>query len=70
MKSVHLFLRFLLAVAILFTAATPAMSQNAVPMLINYQGELRDPGTGDPMPDRSYDTLFRIYDAETGGTRL
>jgi len=39
-------------------------------MLINYEGELRSPTTGDPVPDGTYDMRFRIYDVQTGGTHL
>jgi hypothetical protein len=55
-----------------FTGAitVPGTAQDAVPMLINYQGELRSPGTGAPVADGSYDMLFRIYDIEFGGTPL
>ena len=70
MKNLHFSYRFLLSLATLAMITTPAMPQNAVPMLINYQGELRDPGTGDPMSDGSYDMSFRIFDLEAGGTRL
>jgi len=45
-------------------------AQNAVPMLINYQGELRDPATGEPVADGPYDMLFRIHDVESGGSAL
>ncbi|NQT84090.1 hypothetical protein HQ563_13775 [bacterium] len=61
MKNLQLFAHFFLAVTILLLVTTPAMPQNVVPMLINYQGELRDPATGDPM-EGTYDILFRIYD--------
>jgi hypothetical protein len=40
----------------------------AVPRLINYQGKLTDPATGNPVPDGSYDLTFAIYDTATGGT--
>lgn len=46
------------------------IAQNGVPMLINYQGELRSPTAGEPIPDGSYEMLFRIYDVESGGTPL
>ncbi len=65
-----------LLAGVLVVAATIALlcdrtaAQNAVPMLINYQGELRSPSTGEPVPDGSYEMLFRIYDLELGGAPL
>ncbi len=61
----------LLITALLTFAATSAASaQEAVPMLINYQGELRDPATGGVIADGAYDMALRIYDAESGGSSL
>ena len=45
-------------------------AQSTVPMLINYQGELKSPSTGEPVGDGTYEMLFRIYDVEFGGTPL
>ncbi|NQT82995.1 tail fiber domain-containing protein, partial [bacterium] len=70
MKNLQLLSHVLLATTILTAVATPAMSQTAVPMLINYQAELRDPRTGDVVADGSYDMLIRIYDVESGGSAL
>jgi hypothetical protein len=36
---------------------------------INYQGKLSD-ASGNPVPDGSYDMVFRIYDASSGGNLL
>ena len=47
-----------------------AVGQGAVPTLLNYQGELKDSGTGEAVADGLYDMLFRIYDVESGGTPL
>jgi len=41
-----------------------------VPQLINYQGVLIDPATGDPVADASYEMVFSIYDVESGGTAI
>ena len=38
--------------------------------VLNYQGRLLDPATGNPKPNGSYQMIFRIYDAESGGTAL
>jgi len=54
----------LVVVAALGVVSTPLAAQEAVPMLINYQGELRDPGTGDPL-EGTYDILLRIYNDPT-----
>jgi hypothetical protein len=56
--------------AALLTVISPTYAQNAVPMLINYQGELRRLATAQPVPDGSYSMVFRILDAETAGTEL
>jgi hypothetical protein len=53
-----------------FLIAGPGIAQNAVPMLINYQGELREPATGEPVPDGEYNVTFLIYDLPFGGTSL
>jgi len=42
----------------------------AVPQLINYQGVLTDKTTGDPITSPGLTMKFRIYDAETDGTKL
>jgi hypothetical protein len=61
---------FIVIVASILHISPPAIGQTAVPMLINYQGELDDPVTGDPLPDGTYSMLFRIYDVESGGAPL
>ncbi|MGD2146250.1 MAG: hypothetical protein PVH41_06130 [Anaerolineae bacterium] len=38
--------------------------------LLQYQGRLTDPGTGEPVSDGSYTVVFRIYDVESGGSAL
>ncbi len=55
---------------ILLGATLTASAQEAVPMLINYEGELRGSTTGDPVPDGPYSMRFQIYDVETGGIHL
>ena len=61
---------FIVILASIFLSAKPGTAQNGAPMLINYQGELRSPLTGGPVPDGTYDVQFRIYDMEFGGTPL
>jgi len=39
-------------------------------LLLQYQGRLLDPGTGDPKPDGSYQMILRLYDAASGGSIL
>lgn len=41
-----------------------------VPQLINYQGVLVDPATGQPVPDDSYTITFSIYDVASGGSAI
>ena len=38
--------------------------------LLQYQGRLTDPITGDSLPDGSYTMVFRLYSATTAGTPL
>jgi hypothetical protein len=38
--------------------------------LLQYQGRLTDPDTGEPVPDDSLTMTFRLYDAESGGSPL
>ncbi len=59
-----------LAAVIILVGALAASAQQTVPMLINYQGELRDPATGEVAADGSYDMLLRIFDVESGGTAV
>jgi len=60
----------LLSFALVLVLPIVATGQTAVPMLINYQGELRSPTTGEPVPDGSYNMVFRIYDVVSGGVPL
>jgi len=49
-----------------FLSAGPAL---AAPHAVNYQGILND-SAGSPVPDQTFNMVFRIYDAATGGTLL
>ena len=40
------------------------------PPLINYQGRLLNPGTGEPVDDGPYNATFGIYTADVGGALL
>jgi len=62
--------RLLVFAALVTVVCGPAASQNAVPLLVNYQGELRSPSTGQPLGDGSYEMRFRMYDAESAGNLL
>jgi hypothetical protein len=44
------------------------VTSGGVPLLINYQGHLTNPLTGDPVPDANYQMVFTIYDAATEGS--
>jgi len=59
-----------LSSAIVLILPLAAIPQVGVPMLLNFQGELRSPTTGEPVADGSYNMVFRVYDAESGGTLL
>lgn len=60
-------IRSLILVAL--SMAVMAVSATAVPTVINFQGRLTD-GSGDPLPDGSYDVQFGIYQDSTGGSAL
>ena len=51
-------------------ADEPSGQQGTMSLMMNYQGRLLDPTTGDPKPDGTYTMTFRIYDVSTGGTAL
>ena len=44
--------------------------QAVVTPLLQYQGRLSDPATGDPVADGVYQVSFRLYNVEAGGTPL
>ncbi len=70
MRHLKSFLLFLVTLFAMAGAGTSAQAQAAAPMLLNYQGELRDPATGELVADGSYDMLLRIYDVQSGGSSL
>ncbi|NQT84516.1 hypothetical protein HQ563_15950 [bacterium] len=70
MRDFKSLVQFSVIVGIVFFISGSGLGQNAVPILINYQGELRDPATGMLAADGTYEMLFRIYDVEFGGTPL
>lgn len=70
MRPLELSPSFLIALLVLLAFASPVSSQTAAPVLINYQGELRSPTRGEPVPDGSYDMVFKIYDVQSAGTAL
>ena len=41
---------------------------SALPDLVNFQGLLTDPGTGNPVPDATYSVRFSIWSLASGGT--
>ncbi len=57
------------SLALVLALASVAVAEAAVPQLTNYQGILRN-NSGQPLPDSTYSIMFRLYDAETGGTVL
>ena len=67
-----------MAVAVLLWAtgsagASPPLkpaAQSGAPLLLNYQGRLTDPGTGDLVPDGVYNITFNIHDAAANGTLI
>ena len=54
--------RFILSmILVIFTGITLGQ----VPQLMNYQGALIDPATGQPVPDDTYSMVFSIYNSES-----
>jgi len=49
--------------------ASVAITHSQVPQLINYQGVLTDPATGNPLSG-NFSMVFSIYSVSTGGTAL
>jgi hypothetical protein len=47
-----------------------ARAVSAVSPLLQYQGRLSDPGTGDPVADDTYAMTFSLYDVDSGGSPL
>jgi hypothetical protein len=47
-----------------------ALAPQPVSPLLQYQGRLTDPGTGDPVPDGTYQMTFRLWNAAAAGTAL
>jgi hypothetical protein len=43
---------------------------SAVSPLLQYQGRLTDPGTGEPVADDTYSMVFSLYDVASGGSPL
>jgi hypothetical protein len=59
----------MLLICALALLLVPCLAQADIAEIMSYQGVLRD-GSGNPVPDGSYDVTFRIYDVETAGTAL
>jgi len=70
MRNLALLILVFLVIPIIALIPRSSAAQNAAPMLVNYQGELRSPVPGEPVPDGSYDMVFEIYDAQSAGTAL
>ncbi len=67
----------MLASGAITTADTASSQQVVVSLpdapptpLINHQGYLLNPVTGEPVPDASYNATFELYAAEAGGTPI
>ena len=59
----------MLLICALALLLVPCLAQADISPWMSYQGVLRD-GSGNPVPDGSYNVTFRIYDVDTGGTAL
>lgn len=62
--------RFFNVLMLAFVLTAASVFGQQVPKLMNFQGILKDAGTGTPVSDGTYAITFSIYDAETGGTDL
>jgi hypothetical protein len=60
--------KVIIPLSVLVILSGVAMGQ--VPELINYQGILMDPATGDPVANNIYEMVFSIYDVATGGSAI
>ena len=65
MKKTNLIALFFITFCLLFLSVSYAQ----IPHLINYQGKLTDTD-GNPVADGAHSIIFRIYDAEAGGSLL
>jgi hypothetical protein len=54
-------------IAAFVVAPSIVSAAQPVPNVLNYQGKLTDPATGQPIPNGAHTVTFRIYDAETNG---
>jgi hypothetical protein len=61
--------RILLMCVTVLLGMAVATASASIPHKINYQGQLKDTSTGDPLVG-SVNLTFRIYDASLGGTEL
>ena len=67
---------FLAAVMVSFQLGAVVSAQEgtavpeATPALLQYQGRLSDPGSGEPAADGTYTMVFRLYSAQSGGQAL
>ncbi len=58
-------------VALLFVGMMlPGFAFGQVPPLINYQGILMNPSSGQPVADNTYSITFSIYNTASGGTAI
>jgi hypothetical protein len=53
-----------------YAVAAPRLQDATLPRLINYQGLLTDPATGEPVPDGDHEMTFSLYDVASGSTAL
>ncbi|MGD9101698.1 MAG: hypothetical protein PVF45_14550, partial [Anaerolineae bacterium] len=51
-------------------AQSGARAVSAVSPLLQYQGRLSDPSTGEPVADDTYSMVFSLYDVDSGGSPL
>jgi hypothetical protein len=60
-----IFVALLGASSVVASGGAAPLRQNGAPALLNYQGLLLDPATGDPIADGNYTLTFAIYDDAT-----
>ncbi len=61
---------YLISISTIVIMITPLFLLADVPPEISYQGRLTDDASGEPIPDGSYEFVFRLYDTPSSGAAL
>ena len=73
-RNTFLIMTVIMVTIVLLGAVVSAQDDTAVAgataLLLQYQGRLSDPSSGEPVADGSYTMVFRLYTAPSGGSAL